>query len=53
MTPTVRGCLSKDLNDPSVRKRMISALIYDIQRLDFPYFVPLTDEHLALPAIIE
>jgi len=53
MTPTVRGCRSEDLNDPSVRKRMISSLIGDIHRLDLPYFVPLSDEHLALPAIVE
>lgn len=41
------------INDTTVRNSMIENLSHQLQDLNFPYFIPQSEEFLALPVILE
>jgi hypothetical protein len=43
---------SEDINDASVRKSMLENLARDIRELNVPYFIPKSEELLALPVVV-
>jgi hypothetical protein len=43
----------EEINDATVRKSMLENLAADINELNIPYFIPKSEELLALPVVIE
>lgn len=43
----------EEVNDATVRKSMLNLLSYRLSELDLPYFVPKSEDMIALPAVIQ
>jgi hypothetical protein len=43
----------EDINDATIRKSMLENLAREIAELNIPYFIPKSEELLALPVVIE
>jgi len=50
---STRGFVFKEINEKTIRDSMMSSICSSVSTTDFPYFVPATEEHLALPVVIE
>lgn len=43
----------EDINDATIRQSMLEHLTRSINRLNIPYFIPKSDDMIALPVVIE
>ena len=48
-----RGYLFQEVNDTTMRNNMLSSVATRISMLEFPYFIPLDQQHLPLPVSVE
>lgn len=53
MHVTSSRSFSEEVNDATLRKSMLDNLAYRIASLDLPYYIPKSDDLIALPAVIE
>ena len=43
----------EDINDATIRKSMLERLAFEVYELNFPYFIPASDELIALPIVLQ